>query len=104
DLVPSDEANIVDDLARAADPGTLGVARRRDGRWHLAVPKPATKERLARSVPAPLSSLDVVVLHRHLLDEGTLGHALRCRYVRGEDDPLGLARREDVPLVVLLRP
>ena len=61
------------------------------------------KERLAARCEAPLHTIDVVVLHRHLLDPETLGHALRCRYVRGEDDPLGLARTADVPLAVLLR-
>lgn len=104
DLVPTDEASILRDLAAAADPGTIGVARRRDGAWHLAVPKTAVKERLAARCPAPLDTLDVVVLHRHLIDAESLGHELRCRYVRGEDDPLGLARQEDVPLAFLLRP
>ncbi|MFG0316589.1 MAG: DUF1015 family protein [Planctomycetota bacterium JB042] len=104
DLIPTDEASILADLARADAPGTIGVARRRDGAWHLAVPRAPVKARLAATSPAPLHTLDVVVLHRHLLDPETLGHALRCRYVRGEDDPLGLARSEDVPLALLLRP
>ena len=104
DLVPSDEASITAALANEADLGTFGVGNRVDGTWMLARPKADAKDALATDNPAPLNALDVVVLHKFLLREDGLGHAVKCRYVRGEDDPLGLARTQDVPFVFLLRP
>lgn len=89
-------------LTRLRDaPGALGVWWRRTGEARLARPKPAALARLS-AIPEPLRSLDVNVLHRGWWSADA--HAApTCRYVRGEEDPLGMAVRDDVELAVFLR-
>jgi hypothetical protein len=91
------------ELAKIPGRDALGVWLRRRERCLVALPKASVRAALAE-VPEPLRGLDVVVLHRFLFDASALGDELKCSYVRGEDDPIGLARERDVPLAVFLRP
>ncbi|MFH0945299.1 MAG: DUF1015 domain-containing protein [Planctomycetota bacterium] len=93
---------ILDRLAGPNAPGTFGVWLRRRGRALLARPKPAVLFALAETIQEPLRSLDVNLLHRFLLEPSALGHTLGCVYVRGEENPLGLAEEQGVPLAFFL--
>ena len=92
-------------LPRLAGPharGTFGVWLRRTGRALLACPKPAVLEALSSTIQEPLRSMDVNLLHKFLLDPLALGYTLDCAYVRGEENPLGLAEEQQVPLAFFL--
>lgn len=102
DLEPCEGEEILARLAARNNPAAFGVWLRGRQPACVATPKAATLAALD-SIPEPLRSLDVSVLHRHLLEPDALGHALECRYVRGEDDPIGLAVAQDVPLAFFMQ-
>ncbi len=90
-------------LTAADATDAIGVWLRRENRAVIATPNPTTRAQLAE-LTEPTARLDVTVLERGLLDPTHLGAPIVRRYVRGEDDPLGLAKSEDVAAAFFLRP
>lgn len=101
ELEPIEPSEFLPRLSRPLADGGFGVWLRRENRALLATPGPSVLEALS-AVPESLRNLDVNLLHSFLLDADGLGHALPCEYVRGEEDPIGRAEREDVPLAFFL--
>lgn len=101
DVERVDPLSLLDRLRDA--PGSLGIWWRRSNEAFLARTKPTALLTLG-AMPEPLRSLDVNVLHRGWWSPDALaGKPPACRYVRGEEDPLGLAVKDDVELAVFLR-
>ncbi len=89
-------------LAATEAKDAIGVWLRRENRALIATPNPVLRARLAETSEL-LARLDVSVLERGLLDPAVLGATVERRYVRGEDDPIGLAGTEDVDAAFFLR-
>lgn len=101
DLEPVAPSALLERLAGV--PGALAIWWRRRGEAAIARPKASALLRLG-ATPEPMRSLDVNVLHRGWWDASALAMAApTCRYVRGEEDPIGLAEKDDVDLAVFLR-
>lgn len=92
--------------ALAAEPrgsGAFGVWFRGEAAAEIA--RPSARAALALGdVAEPLRELDVVLIHRVLLDPAALGSPVHCSYVRGEDDPVGLFRAGQAGLGLFTKP
>jgi len=101
DLEPIESTGLLSRFERPIESGAFLVWLRREHRAWLATPRASAQDALS-ATPEPLRSLDVSLLHDFLLDPDALGQTLVCEYVRGEEDPIGRAVTEDVPLAFFL--